>query len=220
MKSPSTADIPPSVAKLRDKWPTLHDLDRAGAVLKIKQAGVSMRTLAKELDCSPSLLGHLLLARKAPLQDQLLARQGKISTKELVRRARPEQARLAARDGKALEAKRTKEAQKGCKLICDWLAQTGHSWSVGESIVDEARRILARAEQEGALPRQDTPPKLPVEEIIDRTVPPKSFSGDAGYPWWFAQWLARWAFVVIPDRLVRHKALNLALDKQVKGEFA
>ncbi len=40
------------------------------------------------LNCSPSLLTHLLQAGQAPLEDRALARQGVLSTRALVRRAK------------------------------------------------------------------------------------------------------------------------------------
>src|ERR1039458_8694604 len=92
-----------AVADLQGKWHTLHDLDRARAVYAIHQAGVSLRELAKALNCSPSLLGHLLAALQASALDRTLAREGKISTRELARRARATGIRRAARHREALE---------------------------------------------------------------------------------------------------------------------
>jgi len=82
MSNPSFA-----VADLQSKWHTLHDLDRACAVHAIHQAGTSLRELAKALNCSDSLLRHLLAALQATPADRLLLRQRKISTNELVRRS-------------------------------------------------------------------------------------------------------------------------------------
>jgi len=88
----------------------------------------------------------------------------------------------------------------------------------GEAIVEEARRILAMAEQCGKLPPHKAPPDTPVAEIIERMRPPASINGDAGSVSWYADWLARWAFFFMPDSTVRLKAIDLALDKQVKNE--
>src|ERR1035437_10183374 len=81
-------DISPAVAKLQSGWHPPPDLDRARAVHAIKQSGVSTRQIALQLHVSESLLRHLLQALQAPIEDRYLAHQGKISTNELVRRAR------------------------------------------------------------------------------------------------------------------------------------
>jgi lambda repressor-like predicted transcriptional regulator len=85
-----------AVADLQSKWPTLHNLDRAKAVYAIHQAGTSLRELAKVLNRSESLLRHLLAALQAPPAHRNLARQGKISFNELVRRSKAEGVRAPA----------------------------------------------------------------------------------------------------------------------------
>jgi len=51
-----------AIADLQSRWHTLNDLDRAQAIKVIHQSGVSLRNLASRLNCSPSLLTHLLQA--------------------------------------------------------------------------------------------------------------------------------------------------------------
>ena len=87
---------PALVADLQSRWYSLHDLDRAQAVKSIHQSGVSLRALSSFLNCSPSLLTHLLQAGQAPPEDCLLARRGLMSTRALVRRARTLGARRTA----------------------------------------------------------------------------------------------------------------------------
>ena len=89
MNSENTA----AIVALQKNWDRMKDLDRALAVRKIRQDGTSLRALAKDLDCSPTLLRHLYLAAQAPTLDQSIARYGKISTLELARRGRTEQLR-------------------------------------------------------------------------------------------------------------------------------
>jgi lambda repressor-like predicted transcriptional regulator len=87
VKPPSNTDTAAAVADLQKNWRDLQDLDRGRAVNVIHQAGTSLRSLAKALTCSPSLLRRLIEVDQAPLEDQLLARQGKITTNELLRRS-------------------------------------------------------------------------------------------------------------------------------------
>src|ERR1035441_7729018 len=106
-----------SVAELQAKWHTLHDLDRARAVYAIHLAGASLRTLAKALNCSPSLLRHLLVALQAPVSDRALARAGQISTRELARRAKIAGIRRVAMRQEVLEIERERAARTGSRAI-------------------------------------------------------------------------------------------------------
>jgi hypothetical protein len=98
------------------------------------------------------LLRHLFAALQAPPADRFLARQGKISTNELVRRSKAAGIRRSSMHREAREFERTQAARQGCRTICDWLAAEQISGPYGEQIVDEARRQLAIAEQAGKLP--------------------------------------------------------------------
>jgi hypothetical protein len=97
----------PAIAALQSQWHTLHDLDRAKAVLAINKSGVSTREIALHLHLSESLLRHLLTALQAPPEDRSLARQGRMSTNEVVRRARTAGIRSTARHREAREFERT-----------------------------------------------------------------------------------------------------------------
>lgn len=87
METVDQTDNVATIADLKDKWEQLKDVDRARAVHMIHKSGTSLRKLAKDLNCSPTLLRNLNLAAQATVLDLLLARKGKISTRELVRRA-------------------------------------------------------------------------------------------------------------------------------------
>ena len=77
--------------------------------------------------------------------------------------------------------------------------------------------ILFGAEQCGTLPQGPPPPPgTPVEEII-RRCRPKPETEESSHVARYAHWLAVWAFYAFPDTLVRDRALNLALDKQIRG---
>jgi transposase-like protein len=216
MKPITNANTHSAVADLHKNWATLNILDRARAVDAIHQTGTSLRQLAKSLGCAESLLRHLLQALQASPQDQELARYGKLSINELVRRSKAVQARQAAKDREELEIKRTQVAQRVCEDICNWLEENGINGIYGEQIVDEARRLLVMAEQDGKLPPYKTPPNTPLAEIIQRVEPHLFRNSDISVVGWFAAWLARWTYFAMPDSLVRDRALNLALDKQIR----
>lgn len=118
MNLPNTADTSPAVADLQKKWPALdNDADRAKAIHDLHTAGVSLRTLAKALKCSLTLLRQLNVAAEAPKEDLQLARDGKISTRELVRRSKAATHRRETdqeeAQRKAIELKRAKDARRG-----------------------------------------------------------------------------------------------------------
>ena len=203
-----------AVADLQSQWHTLPDLDRAKAVLAIKQSGISTRQIAQHLDCSDSLLRHLLAALQAPPADRLLLRQGKISTNELVRRSKAAGIRRSSMHREAREFERAQASRQACRTICGWLAAERISKPYGEQIVDEARRLFAQAEQDGKFPPGAAPADMPTAEIINRCRPAElktdAFSFIARYAWW----LTRWTYYAFTDISVRDTALDLALDKQ------
>ena len=82
------ADTNFAITYLQSRWHTLNDLDRAQAIKPIHQSGMSLRNLASRLNCSPSLLTHLMQAAQAPIEDQVLAGQGALSTRALWRAAK------------------------------------------------------------------------------------------------------------------------------------
>jgi hypothetical protein len=176
-----------------------------------------LRQLAKELKCSPTLLRNLNQAAQAPQLDLVLARQRKTSTRELVRRSREASTLRANKDREARERECVKAAHEGSTLICDWLEKEGWPGSIGEQIVDEARRLLATAEEDGKLPPHKAPTDMPMPKIIQRSRPPAAIHDDIGSVGSYAAWLARWAYFAMPDSTTRHKALNIALNRQIRG---
>ena len=209
-------DTSDAISDLQSKWDTLCDLDRARIVLAVHQTGTSLRELAKALKRSPSLLRHLIEALGAPPEDQFLARQGKLSTNQLVRRARAAGIGRAAKQREALELERTQASLKGCRAICDWLEDEGISGPSGAQIVNEARRTLAIADENNTLPRDAAPPHTPVTEIIQRCRPVEPNSDAISHVAWFGHWLALWAAYSMPDSWVRYKAIELALENQLR----
>jgi lambda repressor-like predicted transcriptional regulator len=211
MSNPSSA-----VADLQSQWHTLHDLDRARAVYAIHQAGTSLRELAKALNCSDPLLRHLLAALQAPPADRALARQGKISTNELVRRSKAAGICRSSMHREAREFERTQAARQGCRTICNWLATERISKPYGEQIVDEARRQLAMAGMTGKFPKDATPTDMPTAEIIKRCRPAELKTDAISFIAWLARWLALWTYYAFTDTSVRDTALDLALDTQIR----
>ena len=115
----------PALADLQMKWPDLHDLDRAKAVHAIKRTGISIRKIAQQLKVSEALLRHLLQALQALPDDQILARDGKISTKELVRRAKSAIIGEARRDlAKAEQSKRLPRDAAPAKMPVSQIIQS------------------------------------------------------------------------------------------------
>jgi hypothetical protein len=140
LNSKNTTEIPAGVADLQKKWQQLNDMDRALAIHKAHQAGASFRSLANTLNCSEALLRQLNLAAQAPPPYQFLARHGRISTRELVRRAKANLALQANKEHQALEHQRMQACQNVCDSICNWLARERLFKSDGEQIIDDSRR--------------------------------------------------------------------------------
>jgi hypothetical protein len=215
MKTELSSEASAALAGLVEKWPTPNnDVDKALAVAKLD---VDTRVLAAHLGCSEAHIRNYRLMAKAPCEDQLLARKGEISSRELVRRSRHAEAERKIKDKEVLDQKRTNDAQKASKTICDWLEGEGLQSSHCENIVDETRRILDGAEREGTLPKGSFPPPgTPMTEIIQRCRPkpdPEEFHISL-----YARWLAVWSYYAFPDSIVRDRALNLAWDVQTKRE--
>jgi hypothetical protein len=201
-----------AITDLQAQWHTLLDLDRAEAVSTIHQSGVSLRGLAKALNCSESLLRHLLHAREASPEDLLLFRQGQISTWELARRS------VEARKGRILVPQKVSESEmanaatRGCDTIRRWLVEQTLDNSYGLQVTKEARQLLANAENAGKLPRGQAPPALTTDEIIRRSKPAEPRTQNAEVVSWYARWLAIWVFYAIPDARVRHLSLRLSTE--------
>ena len=172
--------------------------------------------MARHLPVSEALLRHLLQALQAPPEDQILARRGKISTNDLIHRAKAAQTNREFALREAEERKRVQKSIAGCKAICKWLVAEGLSKSIGEQIIGEARRGLAIAEESNRLPRNAAPAKMPVSKIIQLSRPVEENTDETSYIAWFALWLRSWAFYSMLDSWVRYKAIELALSEQYK----
>jgi len=205
-------DPSPAIADLQARWHTLRDPDRALAILPIIRSGVSGRRLAPMLNCTPSLLHRLIRCIQAAPEDLELARQCKISTNELERRATRAKALRDASHQEVQILKRLEKAAKGAQDILRWLESDPAAAGNAEQVAQEARFMLNLAEQTGGLPPGTAPVGMQIKEIIQLTRPIelKDDGVDVG---WFAKWLALWTFYAYPDRSVLWGAMDQALSR-------
>jgi hypothetical protein len=201
-----------AITDLQAQWHTLQDLDRAEAVSTIHLSGVSLRSLARALNCSDGLLRHLLHALEASPEDLALARQGQITTWETARRS------MAIRTGRApmhrddSEIEMANAIANGCAAIRGWLADQILNNPYGVRVTKEAHRLLVNAEKAGKLSCGQAPAGFTTDEIIRRCQPKEPKPQDAEVVSWFARWLAIWTFYVIPNARVRQQALLLSIE--------
>jgi hypothetical protein len=206
-----------SIEQLKQDWDKIHDLDRARSIDAIKRSGTSVRQIAKQIGRSDPLLRHLLTALEAPMVDRALARQGKISTNELVRRAKAAAARRSTMRDQDLAHERQREVLRGSKLISGWLEAKKLTGSYGEQIIEEARTQMMLAELAGKLPSVDQPNNpVAVSLIIERCRPKESLDDATPFVAWYGKWLARWTVFAITDPDTRDQALNLALQTEAR----
>jgi hypothetical protein len=204
-------NISEAIADLQAQWHILLDLDRAEAVLNIHQSGVSLRRLAKALNCSEALLRHLLLARDASPEELVLARQGQISTWELARRSAAKRAARPSVHPEISEFEMTNAAIMGCETVRRWFAEQSLDNSYGVQVIRDARLLLANAEKARKLPPGKAPNGLTHDEIIRQCQPVEPKTHNAEVISWYARWLAIWAFYAIPNARAREQALDLAM---------
>jgi lambda repressor-like predicted transcriptional regulator len=208
----TTAD---EITDLKGRWDQLKDVDRAGIVHKIHRAGTSLRALARTLVRSEALMRNLNLAAQAPSLDRILARQGKISIRELVRRAKAD---LAARRSKARDAAerdRERKSEAVAKAICDLLDRVRWGRTAGEQFLEEARWYLASAEAARKVPQQVPPSAgLPLSQLLER-VRPQYMDSDSIDVEMYAEWIVKFVVAALPDSSSRHQALEMALEAQI-----
>jgi len=196
------------IADLQTSWYSLHDLDRAQLLKSIHQSGVSLRVLSSALNCSPSLLSHLLHAGQAPPEDCLLARQGLLSTRALVRRARTVGARRTALHREEIAYERELAALRFSQAIGRWLDEKGVESADRESVIEQAVVLSSQGRGQGELPLKnmaacpqlDARSSWPTQPDRDDTDPVAQH----------ARRLARWAIHGISDAKVRDRTFELA----------
>jgi len=206
-------DTRSAVADLRSRWQTLCDIKRARAVQSLRQDGMTLRALAPQLNCSPSLLSHLLRAGQARVEDRELARCGAISTRELVRRAGSSGIRNASTQHEGVAFDRERAATQARRAITRWLDEEKIAIVDRDRVIEQARLQLVNADRSAVGPMGADLPDIPIEEVI-RLFRPAHLDGDQDRSAaWFAQWLAHWTLYGILDDGVRARALELACNE-------
>lgn len=205
------ASIDESIHKLKQDWDQLTHPDRALAIGQIKRTfGLSNRKVATMLGRPESSIRRLLLLVQAPAADFAAARQGKISSNELLRRAKADAQRREAEERERARIDQQTAAQRAADAICNWMVQERIAGAYGEKIIDEVRRELGMRQP----PPANNLPKMPLEELIRKCKPEKPHEGNADFISWYHQWLFRWTFLAYPDPEVRDRALDLAFRRQ------
>jgi hypothetical protein len=202
-----------AIADLQSRWHTFNDLDRAQAIKSIYQSGMSFRKLASILNCSPSLLTHLLQAGQAPLEDRVLARRGELSTRALVRRARAKGTHRTALHREAIAFEREQTAIQDSRAILNWLAEQDVTDADQKQFIERARQYLFQ--EEGTWPI--SPVAMSACKLADKTFrmrrPAQSNLAEIGLFAGFARQLADWALGGITDLQIRQRAFELARDE-------
>jgi len=203
-----------TISELKANWINLHDLDRAKAIRTIHIAGISIRQIANQLQMGESSLRRLLVALDAPIADKFLARKGKLTTNELVRRSKAAGLKRVALHREEIALEQAREALKAAGTICEWLRNKGVGGSFGEQIIEEVRREFADRDFFLNLPSAPKAHEIPINTIIERSQPKRAIDDNADPINWYHEWLCRWAFFAFPDPEVRDTALDKALQAQ------
>jgi transposase-like protein len=209
-------DTSSAVADLQSHWHTLCDLDRARAVQAVHLAGVSLKDLAPELNCSATLLSHLLRALQASAKDRELARSGEISTRELVRRAGSSGTRSTLRRREAIAFELERAALLASEAITKWLDEEKVAGSDREQVIVQACLHLTSADKLDLGSLGATLPDLPVNEVIRLFRPALLQTDEEQTVARFARWLGLWTLHWISDDRVRARALELAGGEKIK----
>jgi hypothetical protein len=213
------SEIPPIIVNLQAQWHVLLDLDRAKAIRSVlRSCKISQRKLAGYLNCSESLVRHLLRAAEAAPEDRALARQGVISTSELKKRSIATTSRRTKTHHDALERDREQAALQGSKQILDWLVSERITRPYSEKVIDDARLRFAFPQQSEGMPGGTAPVGMPTAEIIRCCKPAHLESDTANFMAGYVKWLLLWAAYSMPNPQIRDKAIELALRHHAKGQ--
>ncbi len=174
---------------------------------------MTLRAIASQLNCSPSLLSHLLRAAQASAEDRELARCGEISTRELARRTGSSGTRSTSMQREAVAFDLERAATQASQSITSWLDNKNVANVDRDQVIKGARLLLVDTGKSAAGLLGDDLPDIPLDEII-RLFRPAHTETDGDRPAaWFAEWLALWTFHGILDDWVRARALELALGE-------
>ena len=200
------------IHQLQNNWAKLGDLDRAKAVKTIHRSGMSIRNIATQLNCSDALLRHLLIALDAPIEDRVLAREGKISTNELVRRAKAAGLRHEAQHHEEVALDRERAARQAAKKIMNWLAGNSLGARSCERVIEDVRWEYALRDSRKDLPPSPKNLEIALPDLIDRCRPEFPRGDNADDLNWYRDWLCRWIYYAFPVPYIRDTALDIALE--------
>jgi len=154
-----------------------------------------------------------MTALDAPAEDRALARLGKISTNELVRRSEAAEEKRADKAREETTRKQEEQALKATAQICRWLRTESIFGGNAEQVIEEVRRHLYWAEAQGRLNQPKKKPNASISRIIELSKPTLPIGENAEFITWYAAWLFRWSLWSFVDPVVRDKALDLALQQ-------
>ena len=77
--------------ELRREWPAGGTLERAGAVVRLRNEGYSLRQLAKVAGCSEGTIRNYEILGRVPPAGQQILEDGRISMRRLVKTVRKAQ---------------------------------------------------------------------------------------------------------------------------------
>ena len=198
-----------AVADLRSRWHSLCDVDRVLAVQDIHQAGMSLRKLAEELNCSGSLLSRLLQAAKASPEDLARGRRGELSTRELARRGATSGNRAITRHNEAIAFELERAAAQGRQMILSWLDEEEIAVSDREQIVELAHIHLAKTFHAAGNEQEQILQNLFFDEADRQARLGQTLNDRYHSIPWSALRLALWSVRQIPDRQVQIRAFEL-----------
>ncbi len=207
-------DLASAIAGLRSRWHTLHDLDRAQEVRQIHQAGVSLAKLARELNCSPSLLSRLALAAKASPEDLEEARRAGMSIRELARRAQSNESPGSFRNPEAIAFETERAAVKGSQGVARWLDSHEVPQADQERVIEQAFLQLVEVQHRAQAEKADMLTRK-IDDMLAINPGRQSRRGRVEFNpedsvTWTALWLAHWIVRNVPDGRIRIRALELA----------
>lgn len=203
-------DTERTIADLQSRWFMLHDLDRAQAIKSIHESGMRLKELAPLLNCSPSLLSHLLRAGRAPVGARILARRGTPSTRALARFVFEPGMRCSSRHREAIAFEKELAAHEGSQSILTWLGHQDVLDSEHVHVLKEAGVLIAQIERIRVPSREVFSVEYSFEEIVNDSRPTEPLEDAVRIVGWFANWLARWSLRWIQDSWVRLRAIDLA----------
>lgn len=204
-----------SFEDLKVKWHSMYDLDRAQEVQRIHQAGVSLAKLARELNCSPSLLSRLAQAATASPEDMEEARRGGMSIRELARRARLNESRGSFSNPESIAFEIERAAVLARRAMEGWFDGPEASLADRERTLVQTQLELAEVQHRSDAEKVNTLLRK-IDDMIASDPGRQSRDGRIEFSAedsvkWAALWLAHWIVRNLPEERVRIRVIEQAL---------